>query len=784
MKIDLNEYKECILERAPEAEPVLEASFLEASRVMSPQGLHNYLEGMRALCELGKGSDLVVTWLEAMPSACKEVGDSIIPNVIESCMKLSSMVSGEVVRLVLGSMPTAARRLGDPELVLKYLNLIHQLSAKVPRGLRPMLEHLDELLSKLTLGGVRRWALWGAQAYGRDFKKQIEYFSLQSPDSHKVLQNERRGTLFVDTQRKINFYLRALWGRDFFLRPTSGDYETKEGLRPYVENNIIHVPDAYDDVETASGEKVSGLEVYRAACAHIASHIVYSREAFSAEMLSPVQMFVIALVEDARIEALAIREFPGLKKLWAQLHDLPAPEGRHEAIGVLEDVASALLNGEAKDGSDPIVANILAEFRQAMDKDPETNQVAWNVGMSLYHQLNDRLGMPGLGLLERNLNIPYRDDNRIVWSFADNVWNDDVEYIEGNKQVRRTVNLMEMVNEVDTELAGDDAQEIWRLETELFPYEDEGVSFNEMEGKEPISEPFHYQEWDYQVQLYRPDWVTVLEKRPSKGDPEMFDRILAESKPIASRLRQIIDALIPRGIIRQRYQEDGDEIDIDAAIRAMIDLRYGETPDLRVNIRYERKERDLAMVVLLDLSESTNETLGDSEKPVIDLTREACTLLSWAVDAIGDPYAIHGFNSDTRHEVQYFRFKDFDRPLDDDARARMAGMTGAYSTRMGAAFRHAARFLKDRPESKKLLLVVSDGEPADIDVQDPQHLRHDAKKAVEELRRDGIMSYCLTLDPHADDYVARIFGPNSYTVVDHVDRLPERLPNLFARLTS
>ncbi|HZJ81693.1 MAG TPA: VWA domain-containing protein, partial [Guyparkeria sp.] len=423
MKIDLNEYKECILERAPEAEPVLEASFLEASRVMSPQGLHNYLEGMRALCELGKGSDLVITWLEAMPSACKEVGDSIIPNVIESCMKLSSMVSGEVVRLVLDSMPTAARRLGDPELVLKYLSLIHQLSAKVPRGLRPMLERLDDLLSKLTLGGVRRWALWGAQAYGRDFKKQIEYFSLQSPDSHKVLQNERRGTLFIDTQRKINFYLRALWGRDFFLRPTSGDYETKEGLRPYVENHIIHVPDAYDDIETAGGEKVSGLEIYRAACAHIASHIVYSREAISAEMLSPVQMFVIALVEDARIEALAIREFPGLKKLWAQLHDLPAPEGRHEAIGVLEDVASALLNGETKEGSDLIVANILDEFRQAMDKDPETNQVAWNVGMSLYHQLNDRLGMPGLGLLERNLNIPYRDDNRIVWSFADNVWN-------------------------------------------------------------------------------------------------------------------------------------------------------------------------------------------------------------------------------------------------------------------------------------------------------------------------------------------------------------------------
>ncbi len=783
MKIDLNEYKECIAERAPDAQPVLESSFLEASRVMSPQGQHNYLEGMRALCELGRGTDLVVTWLEAMPSACKEVGDSIIPNVIEGCMKLSSMTSGEVVRLVLDSMPTAARRLGDPELVLKYLNLIHQLSAKAPRGLKPMLEHLDDLLSKLTLGGLRRWALWGAQAYGRDFKKQVEYFSLRSPDSHKVLQSERRGTLFVDTQRKINFYLRALWGRDFMLRPTSGDYETREGLRPYVEHGVIHIPDAYDDIEKANGEKVSGLEIYRAACAHAASHIFYTHEAISAEMLSPVQMFVIAMIEDARIEALAIREFPGLEKLWGQLHELPRPEGTNEAIAVLEDVAAALLHGRAKEGDDPIVATILEEFQREMERDPETNAVAWNVGMSLYHHLNDRLAMPALGLLERNLNIPYRDDNRIVWAFADNVW-DDAEYIEGSKQVRKTVNLIEMVNELDTELAGDDAQEIWRLETELFPYEDEGVSFNEMEGKEPVSEPFHYQEWDYQVQLYRPDWVTVLEKRPPKGDPEVLDRILTENKPIASRLRQIIDALIPQGIIRKRHQEDGDEIDINAAIRAMIDLRNGETPDLRVNIRYERKERDLAVVVLLDLSESTNETLGGSEKPVIDLTREACTLLSYAVDAIGDPYAIHGFNSDTRHDVQYFRFKDFGKPLDDDARARLAGMSGAYSTRMGGAFRHAARFLRAQPQAKKLLLVVSDGEPSDIDVQDPQHLRHDAKKAVEELKREGIMSYCLTLDPHADEYVSRIFGPNGYTVVDHVDRLPERLPNLFASLTS
>jgi nitric oxide reductase activation protein len=98
--------------------------------------------------------------------------------------------------------------------------------------------------------------------------------------------------------------------------------------------------------------------------------------------------------------------------------------------------------------------------------------------------------------------------------------------------------------------------------------------------------------------------------------------------------------------------------------------------------------------------------------------------------------------------------------------------------------RHAATHLLRQSQTRKLLLLVTDGEPADIDERDPQHLRHDARKAVEELHRSGIQSYCLTLDPNADDYVRRIFGPSRYTIVDQVGRLPEKLPILFATLTS
>jgi nitric oxide reductase activation protein len=349
-----------------------------------------------------------------------------------------------------------------------------------------------------------------------------------------------------------------------------------------------------------------------------------------------------------------------------------------------------------------------------------------------------------------------------------------------------------MANEVDCELAGDDAQEVWVCATELFPYEDHGVSFNALWGKEPVSEPYRYHEWDYHAQLYRPDWVTVVERRQGRGDPERMDELLVKHRPIASRIRHLIDALQPQGTVRRRGYEEGEELDLNAAVRAMIDIRRGIMPDPRINVRIVRKVRDLALVVLMDLSQSTNEKVGAKEgepgyaeaPSILDLTRESTGLLAWAIDSIGDNFAVHGFASDGRHDVQYYRFKDFGRPYDDGAKSRLAGMKGGLSTRMGAALRHAGWHLGAQSATKRLVLVLTDGEPADIDERDPQYLRHDAKKAVEDLAMQGIHSYCLTLDPNADRYVARIFGENRYSIVDRVERLPERLPAVFAAITG
>ena len=785
MSINLEDYEEQLQDVAPEVRDVLNGTFHEAARIMSPTGLEAYMTGAKALCNLGRGSDLVINYLQVMPLVAKECGEDIIDDCVSAAMKLSSMTSGEVISLLFSSLTSASRNLGDAQLLRGYLTFIHQFASTAARGLRPMLNHMDELLDKLTLTGLRRWASFGAQAYRRDFNNLTKYFNLESADSLAMLQKERRGVLFIKVQRKLNFYLRALWGRDFFLRPTGADYTD---FRPYIEHRILHMPDAVDDIGP-DDNKIAGLELYRATAAHMAAHMCYSRSAISAEQLSPAQMFFIGFLEDARVEFKATKDFPGLKKLWTQLLKIADDdeELEHPAMKELEHIALMLLDNSITT-NDQQVAEFVQRFHAEIEQKQDDNNYSWHMGMELFNLFISRKNVPSLRILER-IRIPYRDDNRYVWEFEEFDPNVEFEYVAASqRQVRRQVSVIEMANEVDCELAGDDAQEIWTCSTNMRPYEDDltddQISFNDMWGKEPVSDPFHYQEWDYQIQLHRPDWVTVYERRQPKGDPEDINDILIEYRPIAHRIKQIIDLLTPEGVQRVRGLEDGDEIDINAAVDAMISIRMGEQPNPRITMRNVLKNRDLSVVVLMDLSESTNEAMAGSDKTVLQLTREAATLVSTAINGIGDPFALHGFASDGRHDVQYYRFKDFNQHFDDEAKSRLAGMKGGLSTRMGAALRHAGQHLLKQAERRKLILLVTDGEPADIDERDPQHLRHDTKKAVEELYGKGVLTYCLTLDPDADDYVKRIFGSNNYTVIDNVDRLPEKLPTLFASLTS
>ena len=405
MTVNLEDYAACMKKAAPEVVETLEATFHDAARVMSPAGLHDYMEGAKGLCNLGRGHDVVLSFLEEMPAVVEECGEDIIRDCVEAALKLSSMTSGQVIALLFASLPTAARRLGDPELLRGYLALIHQLSAKAARGLRPMLGNIDQLLSKLTLSGLKRWANFGADAYRRDLDNLVRYFSLQSADSQKMLQQERRGTLFVDSQRKLNFYLRALWGRDFFLRPTAADYE---GFKPYCEDHVLHLPDAVDAIGA-----IYGMELYRAQAAHLAAHLCYTIDAIPDDGLSPAQKFFIGLIEDARVEYKAAAHFPGLRKLWGNLlavgHDGHA---EHATVEKLERLAYCL-NDASLRMDDVELSELISRFHANIEARQDDSRLSLDLGLELFQILAERKEVPSLRILE-SIRLPYRDDNRVV----------------------------------------------------------------------------------------------------------------------------------------------------------------------------------------------------------------------------------------------------------------------------------------------------------------------------------------------------------------------------------
>jgi nitric oxide reductase activation protein len=186
----------------------------------------------------------------------------------------------------------------------------------------------------------------------------------------------------------------------------------------------------------------------------------------------------------------------------------------------------------------------------------------------------------------------------------------------------------------------------------------------------------------------------------------------------------------------------------------------------------------------LDISESTREFVKNTTTTVLSVERAATALLAHAMEGLGDPFAIHAFCSNGRQEVRYYRVKDFDQPYGGGAVERLAGLRGGLSTRIGAALRHAHSEIRSQKSHRRLLLVITDGEPADIDVTDRKYLVEDARKAVQELGHDGIDVFCVGLDGGGDSYLTRIFGRRNAVQIDRIVGLPEKLPALYFRLTG
>ena len=751
---ELATYRERLTCSFPQLDDVFADCMTEASALLSPKGVDDYLDGASLVCMIGRGFEPVLVYLENMPQVAQQVGEEALSLVSQAVWKMSRTPNSRAIPGFLQTIAEATRRLGSLDSLEHYVEVIFDMAertagsihghhATIPSpALADLLEHIPFLLSQLPLEGLKNWIDYGIRNYGDHPERQRDYFQLQSADSKAVLQRERHGVLFMDHERKLDLYLWAMWlERDEekpYLVPYSEGFDELRKPQPYYDNLGIRVPDVYDE-----RNGVSGLDRYRALLAHIAAHRRWST-AIVADNFSPFQRVAIEHLEDCRVETLAMRRYPGLRRLFLSLHPKPGqdacqPEEESCIRHRLAMLSRAILDPE-HGYSEPNVLEFAERFH-ALLADGAESSTKEMAGIAASFIARTRLQSDQLPNIHfTDTEVDYRDDNRHLWVFIE----------QGDEE--------EMFDQHDNEPQEDDAPE-------------SGLP------------PRHYHEWDYHTQTFRPDWVSLYETLHPGSSPALIDQLLAKNAALAKRLKQILDMLKPQQLVRVRYQEDGSELDLDVAIRSLIDFKTGHTPDPRINMSHRTDGRNIAVSLLIDLSQSVGDIPEGCQQTVLELSQEAVALLGWAIDKLGDEFAIAGFSSNTRHEVRYQHIKGFSEDWGDDVKSRLGAMEAGYSTRMGAAMRHAGHYLGHRQAEKKLLLVLTDGEPADIDVNDEQLLIQDARKAVQELDREGIFTHCINLDRRADDYVGDIFG-QQYTVIDHIERLPEQLPQLFMSLTK
>lgn len=746
---DLLSYREKLKCSFKQLEECFEDNVRDALRNLSNDGVDEYLSGASHICMIGRGWEPVSIYLEEMPLLAQKLGEPILEIVSKLVWDLSRSPNGKAIPPFMQCLPEASRRLGTLEQMQHFFEILDDMveatttsvhghhKTHASQGFPVLLKHIPYLLSQLSLEGLKNWVEYGTRNYKTHPERQKDYFSLQSADSKAMLQRERHGTLFMDNERQLDMFLRAMWEDEAYFVPYSLGFDELRKPTPYYDSHGIRVPDVYDDIDG-----VSGIDRYRVTIAHIAAHRRWSGQ-LVADNLSPFQRLAVEHLEDSRVEYLMLEEYPGLRKILLALHPKPV-EGdcdnenesciRHR----LAMLSRAILD-ENHCYKNEYILEYTKKFHEAMNTGDSSTKDMMEIAIS--YIARTRLQSDQLPRVRfENTEVDYRDDNRHMWVFIEE--NDEAEDFDAERDVKAEV-----------------------LEIDGLP-------------------PRHYAEWDYASSSYKPDWVSLYESIHPSGNSSDIDAILDKHKDLAKLLKQILDRLKPQNMVRVRYQEEGSELDLDVAIRSLIDYKCGSQPDPRINMSHEHAGRDIAVMILLDLSASLNDKVEGSDQTILELGQEAVSLLAWTIDQLGDKYAIAGFHSDTRHNVRYYHLKGYSEDFDDAVKGRLAAMEAGFSTRMGGAIRHASHYLEAQQADKKIMLILTDGEPSDIDVEDDQYLISDTKKAVDEISSKGMFSYCISLDKKADDYIKDIFGPGGYTVIDHVEKLPEKLPLLFTALTS
>jgi nitric oxide reductase NorD protein len=295
---------------------------------------------------------------------------------------------------------------------------------------------------------------------------------------------------------------------------------------------------------------------------------------------------------------------------------------------------------------------------------------------------------------------------------------------------------------------------------------------------------FHYDEWDHKIEDYRPAWCILTEHRQTRTQEGFVAATFHEFGGVVTQIRRNFQLMRPERLRKMRYQQDGDDLDTDGLVEYVVDRRARIAPTPRVYIKRDKKDRDVTTAFVVDMSSSTDRKI-DGRKRIIDIEKEALLLMCEALEAIRDEYAIYGFSGSGREDCQFYVVKELGERYDDRVKGRIGGIYARQKTRMGPALRHATRRLAAADSHVKLMILLTDGKPYDSDTyQDNAYAQEDTKMALREARREKIHLFCVTVDREGADYLPHMYSDANFVIIDDVRTLPQKLPQLYRRLTT
>ncbi|MEF9963541.1 MAG: VWA domain-containing protein [Comamonas sp.] len=495
---------------------------------------------------------------------------------------------------------------------------------------------------------------------------------------------------------------------------------------------------------------------HTAMVAHAAAHLLHSPARQPSQALKPMGMVLVSAIEDARAERLLLRDYPGIGP-WFQAHIAPEPEAENLGfVAFMARLDRILLLADSHSGNH-WVNKAQDLFEGMVQKHGLEDYAAFRAIASI---LANDLGQMRVRMDPQHYAGPtlYRDDNSYLWEHPQSDDNQDealqLPQTAAQRPPAHTGNAQDPAEPMPTPQAAEEF-EIAR---------------------------FHYPEWDCRSEHMKPDWCQVVEKLPAwQGLSEISSARLSSATRVDSLALPHPRVLDRRHRLRRQWE--GDALDLNAVIEVQVDMRLKLRPDPRLFMRSGKGPRPSSMLVLLDISESVND-IGPQGQSLLALEKQAALLLAEASLRSAERLAIHAFSSNTRAEVNYYRLLDFGQVHSSGTAAMVQALRGRFSTRMGAALRHASSLLRNEPEGQRSLLVVTDGAPHDIDVHDKRYLIEDARHAVQEAKRAGVRVCCLAVDAQADAYVRHIFGWRGYDIADDAVQLLPRLTRMGARLAA